>query len=66
MAGQFLGWEWPEHRKMPENAVKLFSGVMVLSYIYLHRKGIGHFDNHCSNYNYDENGYPMIIDFGCA
>ncbi len=39
---------------------------MLLGLEDIHKKGVIHLDNHPGNYVIDENGYQILIDFGCA
>ena len=39
---------------------------MAIGLIDMHTVGVAHYDNHPANYCYDEDGYPILIDFGCA
>ena len=51
---------------MSEEDAKVFLASMVIGITDMHSKGVIHCDNHPANYNYDEDGYPILIDFGCA
>jgi len=51
---------------MEEDVAKWFCGVMALALKDIHELGIVHFDLHTANWNFDENGYPILIDFGCS
>ena len=39
---------------------------MAIGLMDIHKVGVVHLDTHPANYNYDEDGYPILIDFGCA
>ena len=66
-AGEYLGWGWPENEKKWEGKeAQIFLGAMVLGLEELQKRGIVHNDLHSANYNTDELGYPVLIDFGCA
>ena len=66
LGGVYLGWDWPKKKKMEEKEARIFLGAMVLGVEHIHSKGVVHHDMHSANYNYDDRGYPILIDFGCA
>jgi len=51
---------------MEEDVAKWYCGAMALALKDIHELGIVHFDLHTANWNHDENGYPILIDFGCS
>lgn len=66
LEGKYLGWGWPDNKKMEEEEAKIFCGAMALGLYDIHKKGIVHMDLHSANLTTDEKGYPCLIDFGCS
>lgn len=66
LSGNYLGWGWPDKKKLDEEEAKIFLGAMAIGIMDMHKAGVAHYDTHCANYSYDEDGYPILIDFGCA
>jgi len=51
---------------MEELDAKNWLAVMCMGLCDIQKKGIVHLDTHCANYNNDENGFPILLDFGCS